>query len=148
MWLSTLWRRWWSEDTLCPGTRRSPQQKEVVQFQMVYNIFSLDSVPAYLVVKIPEISFLLSTVVIAFASDYIMEYFLKKGLKKMKFVTRTIIFLFYGLIILPALCTACALFLQNAVLYPYQRWIVPVLLAAFLFVGILLSIRYNMKFKL
>jgi len=115
---------------------------------MVYNIVSLDSVPAYLVARIPEISFLLSTVVIAFTSDYIMEYFLKKSLKKMNFITRTIIFLFYGLLVLPALCTACALFLQNAVLYPYQKWIVAVLLASFLLVGILLSIRYNMRLKL
>ncbi len=115
---------------------------------MVYDTVALDSVPAYLIARIPEISFLLSTVLMAFASDYIMEYFLKKSLKKMNFVTRTIIFLFYGLLILPALCTACALFLQNTLLYPYQKWIVPVLLASFLFVGILLSIRYNMKVKL
>jgi len=66
----------------------------------------------------------------------------------MNFVTRTIIFLFYGLLVLPVLCTACALFLHNAVLYPYQGWIVLVLLVSFLFVGIMLSIRYNMKVKL
>jgi hypothetical protein len=115
---------------------------------MVYDILALDSVPAYLIAKIPEISFFLSTILMFFASDYIMEYFLKKSLKKMNFVARTIIFLFYGLLVLPALCTAGALFLQDAVLLPYQRWIVPVLLACFLFIGILLSIRYNMRLKL
>jgi hypothetical protein len=115
---------------------------------MIYNSIALDSVPAYLIAKIPEISFLLYTILIAFASDYIMEYFLKKSMKKMNFVTRTIIFLLYGLLVLPVLCTACALFLQNTVLYPYQKWIVLVLLASFLVVGILLSIRYNMKVKL
>ncbi len=114
---------------------------------MDYNMVSLDSLPAYLIARIPEISFLLSTVLMFFASDYIMEYLLKKSLKKINFVSRTIIFLLYGLIILPALCTACALFLQNAILYPYQRWIVLVLLASFLFVGIMLSIRYNMKIR-
>lgn len=115
---------------------------------MAYNAIALDSIPAYLISRIPEISFLLSTMLMFFASDYIMEYFLKKSLKKMTFVTRTIIFLFYGLIILPALCAACAIFLQNAVLYPYQESIVLVLLASFLLVGIMLSIRYNMKMKL
>jgi hypothetical protein len=115
---------------------------------MPYNIPALDSIPGYLVAKIPEISFLLSTVLIAFANDYIMEYFLKKSLKKMSFIIRTIIFLLYGLLVLPVLCTGCALFLQSAVLYPYQKWIVLVLLACFLLVGILLSVRYNMKLKL
>jgi hypothetical protein len=112
---------------------------------MAYNSITLDSIPAYLIEKIPEISFLLSTILMFFASDYIMEYFLKKSLKKMNFVPRTILFLLYGLLILPALCTAFALFLQNAVLYPYQKWIVFVVLASFLVVGILLSIRYDMK---
>ena len=115
---------------------------------MPYNSITLDSVPTYLVDKIPEISFLLATVLIFFASDYIMEYFLKKSLKRMNFVTRTIIFLIYGLLILPVLSTVCALFLQNSVLYPLQRWIVMVLLASFLLVGILLNIRYNMKVRL
>jgi hypothetical protein len=115
---------------------------------MAYYITALDSIPVYLIDRIPEISFLLSTILIAFASDYIMEYFLKKSLRKMNFITRTIIFLFYGLIVLPALCTACALFLQNSILYPYQKWIVLVLLAFFLCVGILLSIKYSMKVNL
>ncbi|MCX6007071.1 MAG: hypothetical protein NTZ34_07410 [Chloroflexi bacterium] len=115
---------------------------------MAYNVLALDSVPAYLIARIPEISFFLSTALMFFASDYIMEYFLKKSLRKMNFVTRTIIFLVYGLLVLPVLCTACALFLQNTLLYPYQGWIVLVLLASFLFVGIMLSIRYNMKVKL
>jgi FtsH-binding integral membrane protein len=115
---------------------------------MPYNSITLDSVPTYLVDKIPEISFLLATVLIFFASDYIMEYFLKKSLKRMNFVTRTIIFLIYGLLILPVLSTVCALFLQNSVLYPLQGWIVMVLLASFLLVGILLNIRYNMKVRL
>ena len=115
---------------------------------MAHYVIALDSVSGYLIARIPEISFLLSTVLMFFASDYIMEYFLRKSLKKMNFVTRTIIFLFYGLLVLPVLCTAGALFLRNAVLYPYQRWIVLVLLASFLFVGILLSIRYNMKVRL
>ena len=75
-------------------------------------------------------------------------YFLKKSLKRMNFITRTVIFSLYGLIALPALCTAFALLLQNAVLYPYQKWIVSVLIASFLLVGILLSIRYNMRLKL
>ena len=52
---------------------------------MAYNALALDSIPTYLVARIPEISFLLSTILIAFASDYIMEYFLKKSLKKMNF---------------------------------------------------------------
>jgi hypothetical protein len=113
---------------------------------MAYN--SLDWVPAYLVNKIPEISFLLSTILMFFISDYIMEYFLKKGLKKMNFVTRTIIFLLYGLIILPVLCASFALFLQNTILYPYQKWIVTVMIASFLAVGVLISIRYNIKMGL
>jgi hypothetical protein len=115
---------------------------------MVDNTLTLESIPAYLIAKIPEISFFLSTILMFFASDYIMEYFLKKSLKRMNFVTRTVIFSLYGLIALPALCTACALLLQNAVLYPYQKWIVAVLIASFLLVGILLSIRYNMRLKL
>ena len=50
--------------------------------------------------------------------------------------------------VLPALCTGCAFILQNSVLYPFQGWIVPVLGAFFLFCGIMLSIRYNMKLGL
>jgi hypothetical protein len=115
---------------------------------MVDKTLTLESIPAYLVARIPEMSFLLSTILMFFASDYIMEYFLKKSLKRMNFVTRTVIFSLYGLIALPALCTACALLLQNAVLYPYQKWIVAILIASFLLVGILLSIRYNMRLKL
>jgi len=115
---------------------------------MAYNVIALDSIPAYLVEKIPEISFLLSTIFMFFGSDYIMEYFLKKTLKKMSFVVRTIIFLLYALIVLPVICTAFALFLQNTILYPCQQWIVPVVLASFLCVGLLLSIRYSMKVKL
>jgi hypothetical protein len=122
--------------------------KEVSRLQMAYNVLALDSIPAYLVEKIPEISFLLSTILMFFASDYIMDYFLKKALRKMNFVTRTLIFLLYGLLVLPALCTGCAVFLQNSVLYPCQSWIVPVVLASFLIIGILLSIRYSMKLKL
>jgi len=114
---------------------------------MNYNS-SLESLPAYLTTRIPEISFFVATILMFFISDYIMEFFLKKSLKKINFVTRTIIFILYGLIVLPGLCAVCALFLQNAVLYPYQRWIVLVLLAFFLFVGILLSLRYNMKVRM
>jgi hypothetical protein len=112
---------------------------------MAYNALALDWIPAYLVTKIPEISFFLATILMFFVSDYIMEYFLKKSLKKMNFLTRTIIFVLYGLLILPVLCAYCALLLQNSILYPYQRWIVIVLIASFLVIGILLSIRYNMK---
>jgi hypothetical protein len=115
---------------------------------MPYNTITFDSVSAYLVARIPEISFLLSTMILFFLGDYIMEYLLKSNLKKMSFILRTIVFLLYGLLILPALCTACAFFLQNAVLYPNQRSIVLVLLASFLIVGILLTVRYNMKLKL
>ena len=115
---------------------------------MDLNAITLDSVQRYLVEKIPEISFLLATVLMFFGSDYIMEYLLKKSLKKLNFITRTIIFLLYGLLMLPALCTACAVFLQNSVLYPFQGWIVPVLGTFFLLCGILLSIRYNMKLGL
>lgn len=115
---------------------------------MVLNLIALDSVPAYLVDKIPEISFLLSTVLISFGSDYIMENFLKKSLRKMNFLTRTSIFLLFGLLMLPVLCTACALFLQKTVLYPYQSWIVLVLLAFFLLFGILLSLKYNARISL
>lgn len=122
--------------------------KEVHRFLMTYNTITLDSASAYLIAKIPEISFLLSTVIMFFISDYIMEYLLKKSLKKMSFVIRTIVFLLYGLFALPSLCTACAFLLQNALLYPNQKWIVLVLLACFLIVGILLSIRYNARFRL
>jgi hypothetical protein len=115
---------------------------------MSYNNLSLESIAAYLIAKIPEISFLLSTILMFFVSDYITEYLLKKSLKKMSFVVRTIVFLLYGLIVLPALCTGFAFFLQNTVLYPNQKWIVLVLLVSFLIVGILLSIRYSMKVKL
>jgi len=115
---------------------------------MVFNTVTLDSIPAYLVARIPEISVFLSTILMFFGSDYIMEYFLKKSLKKMNFLSRTIIFLLYALLVLPVLCTVCAVFLQNTLLYPCQSLIVVVLLASFLFIGMLLSIRYNMRVKL
>ena len=57
-------------------------------------------------------------------------------------------FLVYGLLILPVFSTFCALFLQDSLLYPYQQWIAPVLLAAFLLTGILVSVRHTMAFRI
>ena len=115
---------------------------------MDYTSFTLESLPAYLVEKIPEISFLLSTMLMFFIGDYMMEVIFKKALRKMTFIARTVLFLMYGLVLLPVLSTACAIFLQDSVLYPYKQWIIPLILASFVFIGILLSIRYNMDFKI
>lgn len=109
---------------------------------------SLESIPAYLVEKIPEVSFIIATMLMIFAGDYIMELLVKNGLRKMNFIARTIIFILYGLIVIPALSTICAVFLQDAVLYPYKSHILLVVIISFVVVGILLSVRYNMKLKL
>jgi len=115
---------------------------------MVYNLTGVDSLSAHLVARIPEISYLLSSILMIFASDYVIGNLLIRKLKKIGFITRTCLFLFFGLLILPSLTAIGALLLRNLVLDPFQEWIILVLIICFFFIGVFLSIRYNMKIKL
>ena len=112
------------------------------------NVAIFNSISDYLIARIPEISYLLSSVLMIFASDYVMEHYFLRRLKKMDIVSRTFVFLLYGLLALPALTMLGALVLRVVALYPLQDWIIVVLLVSFFFIAILLSIRYNMKFRL
>jgi hypothetical protein len=102
----------------------------------------------YLIARIPEISYFLSSALMIFASDFIMGRVLIRRLRKLPFLTRTTFFLLYGLLVFPALTTLGAFSLRELVLNPFKEWIILVLAVAFIFIGILLSLRYNMKMKL
>ena len=102
----------------------------------------------YLIARIPEISYFLSSALMIFASDYIMGRLLIQRLRKMTFLVRTSLFLLYGLFVFPTLTALGAFSLRELVLDPFKEWIILVLVLSFIFIGILLSIRYNMKIKL
>jgi hypothetical protein len=108
----------------------------------------LNSASDYLIARIPEISYFLSCALMILASDVIMGRFLIKRLRKQGFVSRTFLFLLYGLLILPAFTTLGALLLRELVLNPFKEWIILVLVISFLFIGVFLSLRYNMKIKM
>ncbi len=94
----------------------------------------INSISGYLIARIPEISFFLSATFMVFASDYIMENFLIRKMKRQNFISRTFLFLIYGLLILPALITLGAFLLRLTVLYPFQESIILVLAISFLIV--------------
>ena len=119
-----------------------------MNFTLVHNVAVFNSVSNQLIARIPEISYLLSSVLMLFASDYIMERLLIRRLRKVNFIARTFLFVLYGLLILPALTTIGALLLRVLALNPFKEWIILVLVICFFFVGVLLSIRYNIKMKL
>ncbi len=104
-------------------------------------------ISGYLIAKIPEISFLLSSILMIFAGDYVMENFIIKRMKKQNFFTRTLLFLLYALLIFPTLTTGGAFLLRAAVLYPLKESIILVLAISFVTVGVFLSIRYSMKLR-
>jgi len=112
------------------------------------NLTDFNSVSDRLIARIPEISYLLSSIFMIFASDYIIGNLLIQRLKKMGFITRTFLFVFFGLLILPGLTALGALLLRNLVLDPFKDWIILVLVICFFLIGVFLSIRYNMKIKL
>jgi len=112
------------------------------------NLTDFNSVSDSLIARIPEISYLLSTIFMIFISDYIIGNLLIRRLKKMGFITRTFLFVFFGLLILPGLTTLGALLLRDLVLDPFKDWIILVLVICFFLIGVFLSIRYNMKIKL
>jgi hypothetical protein len=102
----------------------------------------------YLIARIPEISYFLSSALMIFTSDFIMGRLLIRRLRKMTFLVRTSLFLLYGLFVFPTLTVLGAFSLRDLVLDPFKEWIILVLVVSFFFIGILLSLRYNMKTKL
>lgn len=113
---------------------------------MVHNVAVFHS--DYLIARIPEISYFLSSALMIFVSDYIMERLLIRRLRRLTFLARTCLFLLYGLFMFPTLTALGALVFREAVLNPFKEWIVLLLVVFFFFIGILLSIRYNMKIRL
>jgi hypothetical protein len=107
-----------------------------------------DSVSDYLIERIPEMSFLLSSILMIFVSDYLFGHFLLRRLKKMAFITRTALFVLYGLVALPAMITLFATSLRVYLLEHFRNDILLVLAISFVLVGVLLSIRYNMRIRL
>ncbi len=119
-----------------------------MNFTLVHDVAVLNSVSDNLIARIPEISYLLSCILMLFASDYIMERLLVRRLRKLNFISRTGLFIFYGLLILPIMTTIGALLLRTLALDPFKEWMILILVICFFLVGVLLSIRYNMKMKL
>ena len=117
-----------------------------VNLKMINELSS--SISGYLIERIPEISFFLSSILMVFISDYIMGSYMLKSLKRMNFLSRTFFFLVYGLLILPAMTTFGAFLLRNIALYPLKQSIILVLIASFFLVGVFFSIKYNIKMKL
>ena len=102
----------------------------------------------YLIERIPEISYFLSSALMLFISDFILEWFLVHRLRRLSFIARTGLFLFYGLFLFTPLTSFGASLLREMVLYPYEEWIVLLLIIFFSLFGVLLNIRYNMKMRL
>ncbi len=97
----------------------------------------------YLIARIPEISYLISSAMMIFASDYLLRRFLIRRLKKQTFIARTSVFLFYGLLVFPVLTSAGAFVLRESALNPFKEWLILMLLVFFFVIGILLSFRYR-----
>ncbi|HLC23905.1 MAG TPA: hypothetical protein VJL08_05645, partial [Dehalococcoidia bacterium] len=57
------------------------------------------------------------------------------------------VFVVYGLVVLPGLTIAGASVLRIIVLEPLRGWLTLTLVVSFLIVGVLLSIKYNMKLR-
>ncbi len=112
------------------------------------DLASYHSITDHLIARIPEISFILSSTFMIFAGDYLLGNVFVRSLKKMDFISRTLVFVVIGLILFPALTTLSAFILRELVLKPFEDWIILVLVITFLIVGILLSLRYNMKIRL
>ena len=112
------------------------------------NLASYNSITDHLIARIPEISFILSSTFMIFTGDYLIGNVLVRSLKKMDFISRTLVFVLIGLLIFPAFTTVGAFLLRELVLEPFKEWIILVLVIAFLFIGVLLSLRYNMKIRL
>jgi hypothetical protein len=112
------------------------------------DLTAFHSITDQLIDRIPELSYLLSTIFMIFTGDYIITHFLLKTLRKMGFITRTLFFMFLSLIIFPTLTAVGALLLRNLVLDPFKDWIILVLAICFFIVGILLSMKYNLKTKI
>jgi hypothetical protein len=116
--------------------------------QLVHCWVGFDSVSDYLIERIPEMSFLLSSIVMIFVSDYLFSHFFLRRLKRMAFITRTALFVLYGLVVLPVMITLFATSLRVYLLEHFQNDILLVLIICFVLVGVLLSIRYNMRIRL
>ena len=106
----------------------------------------MDSLNAYLIAHISEISYFLSTMLMFLSGNVIMERLIPR-LRRMPFLTRTSVFVVYGLVVLPGLTIAGALVLRIIVLEPVREWLTLTLVVSFLIVGVLLSINYNMKLR-
>jgi hypothetical protein len=106
------------------------------------------TISEYLIARIPEISVLLATMIMVFVSDLIMGRLLLKRLREMGFISRTIIFVLYCLLVMPSLTVFGAMLIKSVALEPLKDWIILFLVVAFLLTGILLSLRYKMKVKL
>jgi len=113
---------------------------------MIHNVAVFHS--DYLIARIPEISYFLSSALMIFVSDYIVGRLLIRRLRKLTFLVRTCLFLFYGLFMFPTLTALGAFVLRESVLNPFKEWIILLLVVFFVFIGVLLSLRYNMKIRL
>lgn len=122
--------------------------EEVLEDMMVCADTIFSPASDYLIARIPETSFLIASILMIFASDYLFSAFLLRRLKKRSFITRTLIFVLYALLALPAMTVLGAYILRVHVLEPFSDRIILVMLACFLLIGVLLSIRYNMKIRL
>lgn len=82
-----------------------------------------------------------------FVSDLIMGRLFLKRLRKMSFLSRTFAFVLFWLVAMPGLTILSAMLLKSVLLGPMKNWIIIDLAVAFLFTGILLCLKYNMKIK-
>ncbi len=108
----------------------------------------LDSIAGFLFARIQEISFLIASMLMLFTSDLIMGRVLLRRLKKSNFFTRTLVFVLYCLLALPAMTTGTAYLLRALLLTPLRKYIIVIIVLSFVVTGVILSLRYNMRMKL
>jgi hypothetical protein len=113
---------------------------------MIDTLPSTGSLSAYLVAHISEISYFLATILMFFGGDFLMVRMVRH-MRKMAFLTRTLVFIICGIVMLPGLTIAGAYLLRKEVLEPLKDRLILTLAVCFIIVGLLLSFKYNMKLK-
>lgn len=108
---------------------------------------ALEPLNTYLTARIPEISAALASIFMLLGGDYVIGRFILRRIRKYNILVRTALFSLYAILLLPLLIVVITTFFTTTVLEPFQDSLLPVLALSFFLVGILLTLRYHMKWR-
>lgn len=108
---------------------------------------AMESLNRYLTDRTPEIASSLASLFMLLVGDYVIGRLVIRRLRKHSLLVRAGLFLGYALFMLPFLIIAITAIFTTVVLEPFKDSLLPVVVVSFLLVGILLTIRYHMKWK-